>query len=383
MPSSNSHLPIAKSPRVAIVHDWLTNMGGAEEVVLSLAEAFPGAPIYTSTYTPQNMPRFKGLDVRTTYLQKLPGPLSKLHKLMPMLRVRAFRKLDLSEFDIIISSSSAEAKQVPKTRAGQIHICYCHTPIRYYWSHYGEYRRDPGFGRLNWLVRIGMSVFVPRQRKLDFEAAQNVDVFIANSTTSQRRIQQYYKRESTVIHPPVSTGRFSPSRDRKQHYVTMGRQVPYKRFDLPVAACKQLGIPLMIFGDGPEHEKLVSLAGPGADFRTDRFGDASDRELERAITTARGFIFAAEEDFGIVTVEALAAGAPVIGYARGGTLDIVQNGETGVLFENQTVEDVVNAIQRAESIDFLPGKLHRRAKRFDKSLFKTKIRKIVADSILP
>ena len=143
-------------PKIAIVADWLTNMGGAELVVLAMHEAFPDAPIYTSTYNPDKMPAFKDLDVRTTFLQNLPGPLRKLHKFFPMLRVNAFRKLDLSEFDIILSSSSAEAKQVRKTRPDQIHICYCHTPIRYYWSHYREYRKDPGFGKLNWLVRLAM-----------------------------------------------------------------------------------------------------------------------------------------------------------------------------------------------------------------------------------
>jgi glycosyltransferase involved in cell wall biosynthesis len=372
---------MAKSPRIAIVADWLTNMGGAEEVVLALAEAFPGAPIYTSTYVPERMPRFKHLDVRTTYLQNLPGPFKKLHKFMPTMRVKAFQKLDLSEFDIIISSSSAEAKQIRKTRKDQIHICYCHTPIRYYWSHYDQYKRDPGFGKLNWLVRLAMPFFIPRQRKLDFEAAQKVDVFIANSTECQKRITKYYKRKSTIIHPPVDTGRFSPARTRGNHYVTVGRQIPYKHHDLAVAACTKLGIPLIVFGNGSEHQKLVDIAGPTIEFRTDRFGNASDTELERALNTARGFIFPAEEDFGIVSVEALAAGAPVIGYAKGGTTDIVTNGETGVLFRQQTVEAVTNAITKAETIQFFPSKLVRTAKRFDKSLFITKIRKVVGDNL--
>lgn len=368
-------------PKIAIVADWLTNMGGAEEVVLALAEAFPGAPIYTSTYVPSKMPRFAKLDVRTTYLQKLPGPLKKLHKFLPTMRVNAFRQLDLSEYDIIISSSSAEAKQVQKTRKDQLHICYCHTPIRYYWSHYKEYKKDPGFGKLNWLIRLGMPLFVPKQRKLDYEAAQNVDLFIANSTECQARILEYYKRKSVVVHPPVNVARFTPARERGNHYVTVGRQIPYKHHDLAVQACTKLGVPLVVFGNGSEHERLVKLAGPTIDFRTDRFDDASDEELTKKLNTARGFIFPSEEDFGIVSVEALAAGAPVIGYAKGGTLDIVQDGETGVLFEHQTVDDVVAAIQRAETIRWLPSKLNRTAKRFDKTLFITKIRKVTHDCI--
>jgi glycosyltransferase involved in cell wall biosynthesis len=371
---------VPRAPKVAIVADWLTNMGGAEEVVLALAEAFPGAPIYTSTYAPEHMPRFAKYDVRTTYLQRLPGPLKKLHKFMPTLRVRAFRALDLSEFDIIISSSSAEAKQVRKTREGQVHICYCHTPIRYYWSHYNEYKKDPGYGVLNPLIRLGMPLFIPSQRKVDYQAAQDVDVFIANSTECQKRIEAYYDRKSTVVHPPVNVARFSPARERGDHYVTIGRQVPYKRYDLVVQACTQLGIPLRVFGKGPEHEKLVSLAGPTIEFHTDRHRDASDEQLETALNTARGFIYAAEEDFGIVQAEALAAGAPVIALGRGGTLDIVTDGETGVLFSEQSVDSLCAAITRAQSLTFFPSKLNRTAKRFDKSLFITKLRKIVSNN---
>lgn len=367
-------------PKICIVHDWLTNMGGAEEVVLALAEAFPGAPIYTSTYDPSKLPRFKDLDVRTTYLQRLPGVVAKAHKLLPMLRVNAFRRLDLSEFDIIISSSSAESKQVRKTRPGQIHICYCHTPIRYYWSHYDEYRRDPGLGKLNTLAHLAMPLLVPPLRKADFEAAQDVNIFVANSTEVQDRIERYYGRKSIVVHPPVGIDRFEPARERGDYYVTTGRQVPYKRHDLAVAACTKLGLPLQVFGSGPAHDKLVAMAGPTVQFFTDRFGDASDPALENALNHAKGFIFAAEEDFGIVTVEALAAGAPVVGYDKAGTKDIVEDGVSGTLFEKQTVRGVVDAITRAEKLTFLPGTLRRKSRRFAKSLFITKMRKLVDDA---
>jgi len=369
-------------PKIAIVADWLTNMGGAEKVVLALHDAFPDAPIYTSTFVPEKMPEFAGLDVRTTRLQNLPGPLKKLHRLFPMQRVRAFRDLDLSEFDIIISSSSAEAKQVRKTRPNQIHICYCHTPIRYYWSHYEQYRRDPGFGKLNRLVRLAMPFFVPAQKKADYEAAQKVDVFIANSAEVQRRIQKYYGRSSIVIHPPVDVDRFDPARTRDNYYVALGRQVPYKRVDLAVRAATELNLPLHVYGNGPEHEQLVKLAGPTVQFFTDRRSDASDAAVTTALDHAKGFIFPAEEDFGIVQVEALAAGAPVIALGRGGAKDIVEDGVSGVLFRDQNVENVANAIRHAETLTFLPGTLRRKAKRFDKSLFITKIKKVVADSYL-
>lgn len=369
-----------KQPRIAIVHDWLTNMGGAENVVLALLEAFPGAPVFTSTYDPKVMPKFKHADVHTTYLQNLPGPLRKLHKFFPMLRVHAFKKLDLSEFDIIISSSSAEAKQVQKTRPGQVHICYCHTPIRYYWSHYDEYKKDPGFGSLNWLVRLAMPLLVPALKKADYEAAQKVDVFIANSTEVQARIKKYYKKPSTVINPPVDVSRFTPNRERGDYYVALGRQVPYKRVDLAVLAATRLNIPLKVFGNGSEHERLMHMAGPTVKFYSDRFGNASDAEVTKALNSAKGYIFPADEDFGIVQVEALAAGAPVIGYGKGGTLDIVQDGESGILFHQQTVDAVVEAIKKAEQTTFLPGTLRRKAKRFEKSLFITKIRKVVFDN---
>ncbi len=369
------------APKIAIVADWLTNMGGAEKVVLALHEAFPNAPIYTSTYVPEKMPAFAGLDIRTTSLQNLPRPLRELHKFFPMLRVRAFRDLDLSEFDIIISSSSAESKQVRKTRPDQVHICYCHTPIRYYWSHYREYKRDPGFGKLNWLVRLSMPFFIPPLKKADYAAAQDIDVFIANSTEVQNRIKKYYNKPSTVIHPPVDIDRFDPARERGDYYMTLGRQVHYKRHDLAVAAATELGIPLKVFGDGSDHEHLVKMAGPTVQFYTDRLTDASDAAVTDALNHARGFIYAGEEDFGIVLVEALAAGAPVIALSRGGTKDIVEDGISGVLFRDQTTESATNAIRIAQSQTFLPATLRRKAKRFDKSLFITKIRKIVADQL--
>ncbi|AKM80561.1 TPA: glycosyltransferase family 4 protein [Candidatus Saccharibacteria bacterium] len=367
------------APKIAIVADWLTNMGGAEEVVLALHEAFPEAPIYTSTYTPETMPRFNNLDVRTTKLQNLPRALRKLHKFFPMLRVRAFQELDLSEFDIIISSASAEAKQIRKSRPDQVHICYCHTPIRYYWSHYKEYKKDPGFGKLNLLVRATMPFLVPPLKKADYTAAQNVDVFIANSAEVQKRIKTYYDKPSTIIHPPADVNRFTPSRTRGDYYVALGRQVPYKRIDLAVVAATKLGVKLKVFGNGSAHNDLVSIAGPTVEFHTDRFGDASDDAVTEALNSAKGFIFPTEEDFGIVQVEALAAGAPVIAYGKGGTLDIVQDGESGVLFQEQTTDAVAAAIEKAEALTFMPATLQRKAKRFDKSLFISKMRKIVSD----
>ncbi len=381
---NNFHnLPAANQPpRVAIVAEFLTVMGGAERVVYELHNAFPDAPIYTAIYDEDRvLPEFKKLDIRTTWLQKFPKKIRKLYKLFPTLQVKAFQDLDLSEFDIIITSSYLNANQVRKTRPDQKIISYCHTPARYYWSHYDEYRKRPGYGKLDPIIRLLIPLLVPHQRKLDYKAAQDVDVFIANSTETQKRIKKYYNKPSTVIHPPVDVNRFEPARERGDFYMTMGRQLPYKRYDQVVAACTKLGVPLKVFGNGPDHQRLVAMAGSNVSFYTDRFGDASDRELETALNHAKGWIYAAEEDFGIVQVEALAAGAPVITYGKAGALDIVEDGISGVLFYEQNADAIVKAIQKAEKIDFLPGTLRRKSKRFEKSMFITKIRKIVNDQI--
>ena len=367
-----------KAPKIAIVHDWLTVSGGAEVVVAELHKLFPKAPIYTSVYNPEALPGLKSLDIRTTYLQdKLPAKLRYKHVLWPTLRAKAFRKLDLSEFDIIISSSSAEAKAVRKTRPDQVHIAYVHTPIRYYWSHYEEFRKEFNFGPLTPFIRPVIPYFVKRMRKLDLESIKEIDVMIANSEVTQERIKTYYKRSSTVVHPPVDVERFTPPpKGERSGYVLWGRHVPYKRFDIAIEACNQLGASLTIIGSGPDTARLKRLAGPTVKF----VGRVSDKELVQLAQSAKGFLFPNEEDFGISAVESLASGTPVIAYAKGGALDIVQDGETGVLFKQQTVESLVAAIKRFEALSFLPATLHRKAKRFDKGFFDTKIQKIVSDT---
>ncbi|HTK39289.1 MAG TPA: glycosyltransferase [Patescibacteria group bacterium] len=356
-------------PKVAIVCDWLTTMAGAEKVILAFHEAFPDAPIYTSVYVPENVPAFANADVRTTYLQRLPRPLRNLHKFFPMLRVHAFRSLDLSEYDVILSSASAEAKQVRKTRADQVHICYCHTPIRYYWSHYEQYKADPGFGRLNWLVRLLMPLMVPALKRADYRAAQAVDYFIGNSTTVAKRIATYYDRTADVIHPPVDTDRFTPSDTRADFYMALSRHIPYKRLDLAISAANALKLPLRVFGDGSEHDKLVAMAGLTVSFYPGTPSVEDQQRITDSFNTARGLLFPAEEDFGITPVEALAGGTPVIAYGVGGARDIVSDGETGVLFDEQTTESVVAAIKRAEAIAFSPSVLAKSAKRFERPIF--------------
>lgn len=368
---------MAKAPKVAIVHDWLTNMGGAEPLVLEIHKLFPHAPIYTSVYDAEKMQAFKDIDVRTTKLQTaLPAKLRYKHTLWPVLRAQAFRDLDLSEFDIIISSSSAEAKSVRKTRKGQVHIAYIHTPPRYYWSHYEEFKNEFKFGALTPLIRPVIPFFVKKMRKRDLESVNDIDVFIANSTVTQERIKEYYGKPSTVIYPPVDVARFTPPpKGERSGYVVWGRHVPYKRFDLAIEAANRLKAPLTIAGSGPDTERLKSLAGPTVKF----VGRVSDEALVKLAQSSKAFLFPNEEDFGISAVEALAAGTPVIAYKKGGALDIVQDRETGVFFEEQTVESLVEAMKRFETLEFLPATLHRKAKRFDKGFFATKMRKIVED----
>lgn len=370
-----------KAPKVAIIHDWLTNMGGAEPLVLEIHKLFPNAPIYTSVYDVQKMQAFKDIDVRTTRLQtKLPKKLRYKHVLWPVLRARAFRELDLSEFDIIISSSSAEAKSVRKSRPDQVHIAYIHTPPRYYWSHYEEFRKEFNFGPLTPFIRPFIPFFVKRMRKLDLESTKDIDIFVANSTVTQQRIKEYYNKPSTVIYPPVEVDRFTPPpKGERTGYVVWGRHVPYKRFDLAIEAANKLKAPLTIAGTGPDTERLKKLAGPTVTF----VGRISDEALVKLAQTSKAFLFPNEEDFGISAVEALAAGTPVIAYKKGGALDIVQDGETGIFFEEQTIDSLVAAMQQFEEITardpkaFLPATLHRKAKRFDKGLFATKMRNVI------
>lgn len=371
----------SRTPKIAIVTDWITDLGGVARVDLALLEAFPNADIYTSVYEPDPLlaALYAGKRVHTSWLQKLPRSLRKFHKLVPMLRVKAFRDLDLSAYDIIISSSSAESKQVRKTRDGQVHICYCHTPIRYYWVSPKDYMRDPGFGWLNWPARIGFWLMKPSLKRADYQAAQTVDVFVANSTEVKRRIKKYYNRDSIVVNPPVQYERFAPHAKRlddRAYYLAHGRQVlPYKTPEIAIRACNELGLPLIVSGGGPDHERLKSIAGPTVSF--EHF--PSDERVTELFCGAKAYLFPVEEDFGVVMVESLAAGTPVIAYARGGSEDIVQDGRNGITFTPRTTTALVDAIKRFEAMSFQPATVQRTAKRFHRQLFIQKMRKIVHD----
>lgn len=365
-------------PRVAIVHDWLTNMGGAEPLVLELHKLYPNAPIYTSVYDAKRMTAFADCDVRTTYLQKvLPRFLRYKHVLWPVLRAHAFRRLDMSEYDLIISSSTAEAKSVNK-RPGATHICYCNTPTRYYWSHYEEFKNSFHFGILNILIKPVIPPFVWLMRKFDLKAAGGVDHFVANSNEVKARIKKYYGRDSTVIFPAVDVERYinapkSVTEQKRSGFIMWGRHVPYKKFDLAIKACNKLGVSLTVVGTGPETERLKAIAGPTITFT----GRVSDDELVRLAYAHEAFLFPGDEDFGIAPVEALSAGLPVIAYKSGGALDYVVEGETGTFFNQQTVTDLSKAIKNFDPIRYNKKHIQTFSKKFSSARFRSEIKSFI------
>ncbi|HET7827655.1 MAG TPA: glycosyltransferase [Candidatus Saccharimonadales bacterium] len=350
--------------KVAIVHDWFIG-GGAERVVEQLHKMYPQAPIYTSYCSPQWRQRLAGAEIITGYLQR--WPFSKLRKFLPPLRAVWFSRLDLSDYDLVISSSGAEAKAV-NVAAPAIHINYCHAPTHYYWSRYDEYLKNPGFGRLDWLARLGLKILLGPMRRWDFKAAQRPTYMIANSNYIKDQIKKYYGREATVIHPPVDTELFkllNKSSIPREAFLIAGRQTPYKRFDLAVAACTKLNLPLTVIGDGPDRKKLLKLAGPSINF----LGWVSDNDRIKHFQSAKAFIFAGLDDFGVVAVEALAAGTPVIAYQAGGSLDYIQPGQTGQFFSPQTVESLTAALKKFNPENYDHAQIQKSAAKFSAQEF--------------
>lgn len=349
-------------PKVAIVHDWLL-AGGAERVVEALHKLYPDAPIYTSYATDEWRERLDG-KVVTGFLQhKIFG---RLRKFVPFLRIWWFTHLDLSDYDIVISSSGAEAKGI-KVPENTLHINYCHAPTHYYWSRYEEYMKHPGFGIFDPLARVGLWLLATPLRHWDYKAAQRPDVMIANSTHTQQAIKKYYHRGSTVIFPPVDISRFDapPVGTSRKGLLVVGRQTPYKRFDLAIQAATKRNLPLTVVGRGPDHERLRRLAGPSITFDD----HASDNDVTRYMQTAKGFLFPGVDDFGIVAVEALAAGTPVVAYKAGGSLDYVDPEKTGLFFEPQTVEALADTLTTFMTLSFDHDTVARSAHRFAPTAF--------------
>lgn len=348
--------------KVAIVHDWLVG-GGAERVVFELHTMFPDAPIYTSYCSDEWRQRLHG-KVVTGWLQHF----GKLRKFLVLGRIWWFSHLDFTGYDLVISSSgNGEAFGIHVSKDTK-HICYCHTPTHYYWRNYQQYLREPGFGIFNWLARLGLRMLVGPLRKWDYRAAQRVDYFIANSTHIQADIKKFYDRESVVIHPPVNVEWFK-AKDKKQAarngFVAVGRQVPYKHVDIVVQACTKLGLPLTVVGSGPDHERLVGLAGSSVVFDT----DATDEAVVNYLRASDAFLFATFDDFGITPVEALAAGTPVIAFKAGGALDYVVPGKTGEFFEPQTVGALMDVLKKFDAGHYNAAKIAAFARQFSAESF--------------
>jgi glycosyltransferase involved in cell wall biosynthesis len=356
--------------RVAVVHDWLTIPGGSELVVMELLEMFPSAELFTSVYDPGPWPpRITERPVHPSYLNRLPGASRHYPKLLPLMN-GAFRSFDLSGFDLVLSSSHACAKNV-RTDPGTLHVCYCHTPMRYAWEE--GFLEGEEVGRL---TRLLLPPLLARLRRQDLAGASGPDVFVANSRHVAERIERYYGRGAQIVHPPVRVEHFlGLERDPEDYYLAFGRVVPYKRVDLAVAACSALGRRLKVAGDGRALDAVRSRSsGSGIEF----LGKVSESERDRLMAGARALLFPGEEDFGIVPVEAQAAGVPVIAYGVGGAVETVSDGVTGTLFDQQTGPSLAAAIERFEGLELDEGAVRRNALQFGNERFQSEMADVIA-----
>ena len=354
--------------KVAIVTDWLTTYGGAEKVVLTVSEIFPEAPIFTSQYSEKEVDWFSNKQVETGWLNIFPA---KMRKILPVGRVLYFRNLGkkLKDFDVIISICCAESKGLNLSEK-QLHISYLQgPPIQYYWGMYDDYVNNPGFGKLSFLVRFFFKILVNPLRKNDFKLAQKPDFLIANSSYSKDEILKYYKRDASVIFPPVEVDKFKFERNKKDYYITTSRQVNWKKLDLAVEAFSKNDKKLVLVGGGAEHQKLVELAGDAKNIEfIPRISDPL--ELSKIVAEAKGFVFPSLEPFGIAPIEALATGTPVLAFDQGGAQDYIKDGENGVFFDKQSSSAILKAVEKFEKTSFDAKKVSESAKKFSKENFK-------------
>lgn len=349
--------------KVAIIHDWLTIYGGAESIIRILHDMFPDAPIYTTVYDRDNMPDdFRMMDIRPSFLQKMPFAKKKYTSYL-MLMPRAFEQFNLEEYDLVISSNTSCSKGVI-TGANTLHICYCNTPMRYGWDFYHEYRSGKGA-----LARFLISGMMKKIRMWDRLSADRVDTFIANSYNVSRRIKKHYKRESTVIYPPVRTSMFKKSVQQEDYYLVVSRLVPYKRVDLVVEAFTKMGLPLVVIGGGSQYKDIAAKAGPNVKM----LGRVGDDVVLHHMERCRAFLFPGEEDFGITPIEAEACGKPVIAYGKGGALETIVEDKTGVFFYEQTLEAVIGAVRRFEGMTFDADEIRAQAEKFSEERFRREL----------
>lgn len=348
--------------KVAIVHYWLIDRRGGERVVEALCALYPQADLFTNVYDPAPFAgTLAGHVVRTTFVNRLPFARKMLEAYLPLMPL-ALEQLDLRGYDLVITSESGPAKGVI-VPPDALHVCYCHSPMRYVWDHYRQYLAEAGF-----LKRLAMRPLMHYLRFWDQESAQRPDLIIANSSHTRARVVKYWRREAEVIPPPVDIERFErvnvPVGD---YYLCAGQLMGYKRVDLAVAAFNELGLPLVVAGTGPQLAALKRKAAANVTF----LGWTPDEELTRTIAGCKALVFPGEEDFGIVPVEAMAAGRPVIAYRRGGVQDSVIDGVTGAFFDEQTVESLTTAVRRFESEAgrYEPARIARHAREFDRAHF--------------
>jgi glycosyltransferase involved in cell wall biosynthesis len=371
----------ARFPRVAIVHEWLTIPGGSEDVVIELLKMFPDAELFTTIYDPAPWPELiKQRPVHASFLNRIPGAARHYPKLLPLMN-RAFRSFDLSGFDLVLSSNHACAKNV-RTAPGQLHVCYCHTPMRYAWEE--GFLDGEEVGRV---TRMALPFLLRRLRRQDLAGSASPDVFVANSRHVAARIERYYGRPAEVVHPPVDVDHFLtlPRAVAEDHYyLVFGRVVPYKRVDLAVDACVAYGRALKVAGGGRALEAIrAGLTGARRqpEMREEPpielVGRVADAERDRLLAGARALLFPGEEDFGIVPVEAQAAGLPVIAYGIGGAAESVLDGRTGVLFGEQSVAGLADAIERFEGLHLDDATMRENAKRFGRDRFRAEMAGVI------
>ena len=358
---------------IALVHDWLNQIGGAEDVLAALATLYPQAPVYTSLYWRDKMPaQWQQWDIRTSFIDQLPLAHRRQQLYFPLYPL-AFEQFDFRSYDLVLSNKSGFCHGI-LTGPETLHICYCLTPTRYVWR-YHQYAEQERLGRA---ARALLAPFLTSLRQWDRLAADRVDHFIAISTEVRRRIAKIYRREAVIIDPPVDTTRFAPVNRVDDYYVIVGRLVPYRRIDLLIEAFNRMGKPLLIAGSGRDRARLESLAGPTVQF----LGYVPDADLPDLLARAQAFMYPGEEDFGIAPIQAMAAGRPVIAYAAGGVLDSVVHGETGYLFREQSVEAIIQAVTSFDPLSVDSVRIQQHAAQFDTAVFQQKLRAFVTEKWL-
>jgi glycosyltransferase involved in cell wall biosynthesis len=364
---------------VAIVYDRVNKIGGAERVLCELHKLWPDAPLYTSVYNPKKAEWAHVFDVKTTFLQHIPFAKNH-HEWFAWLTPFAFGSLSFDQYDVVISVTSAEAKGII-TKPHTLHICYCLTPTRYLWSGVDIYKQQTGFGIFHTIAKIIFTALVPTLRTWDLIASQRPDIYVAISQRVKKRIQEYYKRSvAEVIYPPVDTDLFQPATKgdgANDYYLVVSRLVSYKRVDIVVGACTRLGKKLIVIGTGPETKRLQKIAGPTVTFIDHNL---TDKALFRYYQNCRAFLYAGDEDFGIVAGEAQACGKPVIAYSKSGVSEIVRDGITGLTFQKQSVDSLKEAIRKFENMTFSGETCRKNAQRFNKKTFLEKMNTFVSQA---